>query len=164
MLRLPTILRALALLLTMAMPLRAQSGVVHGTVSDEAGRPLAAARVSVAGTTLATESRSDGTFDLRAVPNGARVVRAQRIGYRAESVALDVRAGAVGVARFVLRSDPLALDAVVVSGTYNPASKLESSTAITTISAQQIQEQAPRGMAELLKSVPGFQVMSNSGE
>ena len=29
--------------------------------------------------------------------------------------------------------DPLALDAVVVSGTFNPASKLESSTAITTV-------------------------------
>jgi hypothetical protein len=47
----------------------------------------------------------------------------------------------------------------VVSGTYNPASKLESSTAITTFSTLQIQEQGPRGTAELLKSVPGFQVM-----
>jgi outer membrane receptor protein involved in Fe transport len=63
-----------------------------------------------------------------------------------------------------MRADPLALDAVVVSGTFNPASKLESSTAITTVNPEEIQQRAPRGTAELVKGVPGLQVMSNSGE
>jgi len=116
------------------------------------------------GTTLATESRADGTFELRGVPVGARTIRAQRFGYRAGTMLLDVHATEPATARFVLRADPLALDAVAVSGTFNPASKLESSTAITTFSEQQIRQQAPRGTAEILKSVPGFQVMSNSGE
>jgi outer membrane receptor protein involved in Fe transport len=98
------------------------------------------------------------------VPTGSHVVRARRIGYRAASRPVEVRAGDVATADLVLGDDPLALDALVVSGTSNPASKLESSTAVTTFSTQQIKQQAPRGTAELLKSAPGFQVMSNSGE
>jgi outer membrane receptor protein involved in Fe transport len=151
-------------MLASAAPLAAQTGTVRGSVADAAGRPVANARVSVVGTSLASESRTDGTFELRAVPAGARTVRAQRIGFRVGTQAVDVTAGDVRVVRFVLASDPLALDAVVVSGTYNPASKLESSTAVTTFSERELQHQAPRGTAELLKGAPGFQVMSNSGE
>ena len=153
-----------ASLVVASSPLRAQSAVVRGDVSDAAGRPVPAARVVVVGSTLGTESRADGTFELRAVPVGARTLRAQRIGYRVGTQPVDVRSGGATVVHFVLGSDPLALDAVVVSGTYNPASKLESSTAITTFDVQQMQQQAPRGTAELLKAAPGFQVMSNSGE
>jgi iron complex outermembrane recepter protein len=153
-----------AVLLAAGSPLRAQTGAVHGTVADDAGRPLAGTRVSVVGTALATESRTDGRFDFAAVPAGSRSVRAQRLGYRQSVQTVEVRSGDVSLVRLVLRADPLALEAVVVSGTFNPASKLESSTAITTFSEQQIHEQAPRGTAELLKSAPGFQVMSNSGE
>jgi outer membrane receptor protein involved in Fe transport len=156
--------RAVALLLVAAASLEAQSGVVRGTVSDAAGRPVPAARVGVVGTTLITESRPDGRFELRAVPAGSRVVRAQRIGYRVATRSIGVRAGDVASADLVLGDDPLALDAVVVSGSFNPASKLASSTAITTFSPEQIGRQAPRGVAEVLKSAPGFQVMSNSGE
>ena len=152
------------LALTMASTLHAQTGTVRGNVSDDAGRPVAGARVTVVGTSLAAESRADGAFELRAAPAGTRTVRAQRIGYHLATQSVEVpSAGAVEV-RFILGSDPLALDAVVVSSSFNPASKLESSTAITTFSAQEVHRQSPRGTAELLKNAPGFQVMSNSGE
>ncbi|HEV7992990.1 MAG TPA: TonB-dependent receptor, partial [Gemmatimonadaceae bacterium] len=155
----------LVVLLVFVTPaLRAQTGAVRGSVSDDAGRPLPGARVTVEGVARAAESRPDGSFELRAVPAGARTVRAQRIGYRVASQTVQVRGGETANVRFVIGADPLELDAVVVSGSFNPASKLESSTAITTIGAQQIREQSPRGVAEVLKSVPGFQVMSNSGE
>jgi outer membrane receptor protein involved in Fe transport len=120
--------------------------------------------VIIAGTTLATDSRADGSFDILAVPNGRHVVRAQRIGYRFAAEDVEVRDGATARVTLRLTADPFALEAVVVSGNFNAASKLESSTAITTFSAQQVESQAPRGTAELLKSAPGFQVMSNSGE
>ncbi|MFL5561248.1 MAG: TonB-dependent receptor [Gemmatimonadaceae bacterium] len=147
-----------------ARPLGAQTGAVHGVVFDEAGRPLPGAHVFVAGTAVATESRADGSFDLRAVPTGRRDVRAQRIGYRFAVESVDVRGAESARVTLRLMADPFALEGVVVSGTFNTASKLASSTAITTFTAQQVEAQAPRGTAELLKSAPGFQVMSNSGE
>jgi outer membrane receptor protein involved in Fe transport len=154
----------LAAPLIAAPALQAQSGAVRGTVSDGAGRPVPGVQVAAVGSTLATESRADGTFELRAVPAGSRTVRVERIGYRVAVQAVEVRAGETASVQFLLAPDPFALDALVVSATFNPASKLESSTAITTFAAQRMQEQAPRGTAELLKSAPGFEVMSNSGE
>ena len=153
-----------ATLIAAAPPLHAQAGAVRGSVSDDAGHPLPGVRVIVVGTTLATESRVDGRFDLPSVPAGRQTLRAQRIGYHFAVQSVEVGSGHAPDVRFVLGADPLALDAVVVSGSFNPASKLESSTAITTFSTQQMNEQAPRGTAELLKSAAGFQVMSNSGE
>lgn len=142
----------------------AQAGTVRGNVTDGSGHPLPGVRLGVVGSTLATLSRIDGTFELRAIPEGTRTIRAQILGRRLISQSVVIRAGETTTAQFVLLADPLALDAVVVSGTFNPASKLESSTAITTVSSVEIEQRAPRGTAELLKGVPGLQVMSNSGE
>ena len=157
--------RAVAVLLVLAAPaLHAQTGAVRGTVTDDGGHGLPGVHVIVEGTTRVAESEPDGSFELHAVPTGSHIVRAQRIGYRFAIQRVDVTSAGMATVRFVLGADPLELDAVVVSGSFNPASKLESSTAITTFSSEQITKQAPRGVAELLKSVPGFQVMSNSGE
>src|SRR5689334_8328242 len=76
-----------------AAPLRAQTGTLRGTVTDDGGRPLPGARVLVVGTPLAAETRDDGTFELRAVPAGTHAVRAQRIGNRFGLQRLAVRAG-----------------------------------------------------------------------
>lgn len=149
---------------TAASTLDAQSGSIRGNVFDDTGRPLAGARIIVVGSTLVAESRTDGTFELRAVPIGNHTVRAQHIGYRLAVQQVNVHTAEGASATFRLAADPFSLDAVVVSGTFNAASKLESSTAITTFTDEQVEQQAPRGTAELLKSVPGFQVMSNSGE
>ena len=153
-----------ALLLCGAHPLLAQSGTIRGTVGDEAGQPMSGVQVGVVGTTLATETRADGRFELRGVPVGDRIVRARLLGRRLASQPVVVSTGGVTTVALTMVSDPLALDAVVVSGTFNPASKLESSTAITTVNPEEIEQRAPRGTAELLKGVPGLQVMSNSGE
>ena len=155
----------LAVLLLCALrPLDAQSGTLRGRVVDDLGRPLVRAQVEVVGTTLATSTRLDGTFELAGIPAGSYTVRALTAGGRATTQPVTVGAGALPTVQLVLAADPLALEALVVSGTFNPASKIESSTAITTVNPQEVEQRAPRGTAELLKGVPGLQVMSNSGE
>ena len=153
-----------ALLFCGVRPLHAQTGTVRGSVNDETGHAISGVKVGVVGTQLATESRTDGSFELRTVPAGSRIIRAQLLGRRLASQPVTVSSGAVATVSITMASDPLALDAVVVSGIFNPASKLESSTAITTVNPEEIEQRAPRGTAELLKGVPGLQVMSNSGE
>lgn len=73
----PVALRViLVVLFVMALPalLHAQTGVVRGSVSDEAGRPLSGAHVTVVGSSIGTESRSDGSFELRTVPVGRQTL------------------------------------------------------------------------------------------
>lgn len=153
-----------AVLVLASAPVFAQSGVVRGWVSDDGGRPLPGAQIQVARTGLAAVSGQDGAYEIRSVLEGTYTVRARVLGYRMAEQAITVSAAGIVTANFVLSADPLALDQIIVSGTFNPASKLESSTAITTVSPSEIEQRAPRGTAELLKGVPGLQVMSNSGE
>jgi outer membrane receptor protein involved in Fe transport len=77
---------------------------------------------------------------------------------------VTVRAGAEVTQDFTLVIDPLGMEAIVVTATRAPRPKLESSTAITTISIAQIQREQPRSTADLVKVVPGFYSESSGGE
>ena len=65
---------------------------------------------------------------------------------------------------FSLEEDLLSLDAIVITGSSNPRTKLESSVAITTMNAQEIENKASLSTGDLLSSVPGFLVESSGGE
>src|SRR5690606_34337159 len=98
------------------------------------------------------------------VPPGRHVIRVSYIGYRTEQQTVEVEGGDVRGVDFVLLEDPLGLSEVIVSGSFNPATKLESSTAITTLAPAQIEQRLPRGTSDLLRAVPGVQVTSTYGE
>lgn len=148
----------------LVMPSLAQEGSVRGRVVDESGRPLDGARVEIPALGAVTTSRGDGAFELVGLPAGTHQLSGTVIGHRAATTSVSITSGGVATTLLTLVADPLALEGIVVSGTFNPASKLESSTAITTINPGVIEQRAPRGTADLLKAVPGLQVMSNSGE
>lgn len=56
------------------------------------------------------------------------------------------------------------IDQIVITGNSNPKKKIESSTAISTFSAKEIQKQNPISAAALLQRVPGFAVETSGGE
>jgi Carboxypeptidase regulatory-like domain/TonB dependent receptor len=65
-----------------AQSVRVLKGVVSGSVSDEAGGPLAGATVSAVGQTLATAvSDSTGHFSISALPPGEYVIQAHLSGF-----------------------------------------------------------------------------------
>jgi len=56
------------------------------------------------------------------------------------------------------------IDQLVITGSSNPKKKIESSTAISTFNAVEIQRQNPISSAALLQRVPGFAVETSGGE
>ncbi|SHM32303.1 Outer membrane receptor proteins, mostly Fe transport [Chryseobacterium carnipullorum] len=56
------------------------------------------------------------------------------------------------------------IDQIVITGNSGPKKKIESSTAISTFSAKEIQKQNPISAAALLQRVPGFAVETSGGE
>lgn len=56
------------------------------------------------------------------------------------------------------------IEQVVITGNSKPKAKLESSTAISTFTAKEIQKQNPISAAALLQRVPGFAVETSGGE
>lgn len=71
------------------VPLSAQSivgGEVHGTVLDEAGRPIQGAALALrearSGLQWTLRTRSDGAFSFESVPGGSYEMRVEALGYR----------------------------------------------------------------------------------
>src|SRR5688500_20137666 len=75
---------------------RAQTGTVGGTVTDQAtNQPVVAARVAVVGTTLVTQSNAQGRYVLANVRPGQVTLKVTAIGYGASSRPVRIEAGGV---------------------------------------------------------------------
>ncbi|WP_291865543.1 TonB-dependent receptor [Maribacter sp.] len=132
---------------------------VRGKVTDEKGEPLPGASVVEKGTTNGTTVDFDGNFVIEVTDTSATLIFSY-IGYVKEEVVI----GENITLNIQLNLDLLSLDEVVVTGSGNPKTKLESSVAITTMGSKQIEEQAPQSTADLLQSIPGFLVETSAGE
>jgi outer membrane receptor protein involved in Fe transport len=140
------------------------TGTVQGTVLDDAGTPIPGTQVAVVGTTRGTTSDADGRYRITGLPTGEQTLRASFVGYRSQTVTVTIRPGQTIQQDFTLVGDLLMMEEAVVTGAFNPRAKLESSVAITTLGAEEIETQAPQNTADLLKAVPGFYVESSGGE
>ena len=99
---------SLALATSAASPVRLLSptGRVEGHVRDGRGRPIAQARVILAGTALTALTDSAGAYRLEVVRAGGAVLRVVRTGYQLREAGVVVRAGATITVDFVLSPAP----------------------------------------------------------
>lgn len=141
----------------------AQGGSIGGKVTDEQGAGVAGAQVTVEGTGKGGVTGATGAYTIDAVPVGSHTVRVRLIGYRSQTKSVSVAAGREATADFSLVVDPLKLEAVVVTGTETPRTKLETSNATTVLSAGDLVQAAPRSTSEALRLVPGFTRVESSG-
>lgn len=109
--------RALLALPFVAPALFAQepSGTIVGVVlAQETGAPLPYSVVAIPSLGVRRFSSDSGTFVLRDVPAGSRVLHVRRLGYAPKEVTVDVRAGARDSVRVELTRIALKLAAVQV--------------------------------------------------
>ncbi|HET7249495.1 MAG TPA: carboxypeptidase-like regulatory domain-containing protein, partial [Gemmatimonadales bacterium] len=105
---------ALAIVLFAVAPAAAQqtTGKLEGTVTDQAGGPLANAQVIVVGTSFGSVSDAKGYYFINNVPVGSYTLRAQFIGYAPTEVQ-NVR---ILGGQTITQNVKLSPSAVVVSG------------------------------------------------
>jgi outer membrane receptor protein involved in Fe transport len=156
-------LMPLGMVRTVAAQVGSQTGSVSGRVVDDEGAALAGAQISVAGTSIATQTRANGEYLLPRVPAGGQSLQGRLLGYRPQTVAITVTAGQNTVQDFTLRRDPLQLQTMVVTGTQSPRMNLDASVAVTTLTATEITAASPRSTTEMLRYVPGFTRIESSG-
>lgn len=137
---------------------------IQGRVTDEFGQPLAGAQVFLEGTTLGDVAQANGEYEIKNVPPGPYKLIIKFIGYRTGSADISVGVDQTITQDFSLIVDVLSMEEVVTTGVANERSKIESSVAITTVSAKGISDYAPRGAADLMKVIPGFYIESSGGE
>jgi len=73
------------------------SGPLAGTVRDADGRPIRAARISLVGTDIASESDASGAFALRDVPGSTVTLDVRAAGFHPSVMALQASLGRVDV-------------------------------------------------------------------
>ncbi len=144
-------------------------GSLTGTVTDDTGAVMPGVSVTITSlerkTAVTIQTDTVGVYVKAGLLPGRYQARAELTGFRpALAAAIDVGSEGPTHLDFKLELDLLFNESVVVTGTRNPLTKLESSVAISTLTGRQIDERAARSTADLLKAVPGFYVESSGGE
>ncbi|MGH9258565.1 MAG: carboxypeptidase regulatory-like domain-containing protein, partial [Acidimicrobiales bacterium] len=110
-------------LTVVASPLAAQlsTGKIEGTVTDQAGAPLANAQVLLVGTSFGAVANDRGYYFINNVPVGTYNVRAQLIGYApAEVRGVRVLGGQTITADVRMQSSAVVITGITITEAANP--------------------------------------------
>jgi outer membrane receptor for ferrienterochelin and colicins len=158
------VLAILALFLAVAVPMNAQeAGTVSGTVVDETGGVLPGATVTLTGPgpSKTQVSGSDGSYRFAGVPAGSYKLTVTLSGFGAATQDVTVAGGPVEVPKVALKIAGLG-ETVVVT-----ASKVESTitnapATMSVITAETLATSPSQNFGDLLRSVPGTNVIQMS--
>jgi iron complex outermembrane receptor protein len=140
------------------------AGSIRGRVVSKADqRPIADARVFVAGTNRSVITNQGGEYTVSDVAAGTYQLRARVIGYGEQSDTVTVTAGGVATADFALEAKALELDATVVTALGVEQSKRGTPYAISGVSPSDLTKTSPSTVpAALYGEVPGLKIQQNS--
>lgn len=142
------------------------AGSIRGKVLEENTlRPLSGVQVTVPGTARGGLTDAAGNYVVGGVPVGARVVRAQMLGYADVERSVTVSAAQAVVADFTLAQQAVSLNEIVVTGTPGAVQKKTLGNTITTINAAEVTRRSSnQTVTELLTAkTPGLTITGGSG-
>ncbi|AMJ64211.1 SusC/RagA family TonB-linked outer membrane protein [Hymenobacter sp. PAMC 26628] len=148
-------------LLTLATRGLAQTGALTGRVLDPKGGPAIGATVVVKGTTLGASVSPDGTFTIKAVPNGPHTLLVSSIGYTPKQVPVTVpQPEPLSVS---LVENAASLEDVVVVG-YGTQKREDVTGAVATVDVRAVRDLPVVSVDQKLAGqVAGVQVSNVTG-
>lgn len=141
--------------------LQAQTNI-SGSITDENGSPVYGAIVQaleIPGT--GTVTNEDGKYSLTVGQAAPFTLKVSYSGFKNQEKSI---AAGMSVVDFVMSEDLLGFDEVVVTGSVNPSSKLNSSISVSTIKPDAILQTSPLTTAEIFRTIPGIRSESSGGE
>ncbi len=154
-----------------AVPSRRQfadSSIVVGQATSDAGAPIAAALVTIPDLRLSTTTSDAGLFRLVVPPDrySARIdtLHVVRIGYRPALIPFQLRPGRV-VVDVVMSAAAVALDQIVVTGTAGNQERRAQAAVVASVDATDLMAKAPvLDVSQLLYAqTPGVSMTTASG-
>src|SRR5438128_4048253 len=140
-------------------------GSIAGRVTDKAtGQPLANVQVTISAGTRGALSNADGRFVIENVTAGRVEVRARFIGYGLGYLPVTVVPGQTVTADFALASNPIGLEAVVVTASGEQQTARQIQNTVTKIAAVNVEKAPITNLTDLLNArAAGVTVMQSSG-
>ncbi|GEP49619.1 TonB-dependent receptor [Flavobacterium noncentrifugens] len=139
-------------------------GSISGKIFDDAGNTVPGANVSIKESAKNTSTDANGVYTFSNLDAGSYTIVSSSVGFKTIQQKIELASGQNLTQDLMLTVESEALNEIVVTGSSAPRSKLESSVAITTMSAKSIEDRAPISSAALLQSIPGFVVEASGGE
>ncbi len=136
---------------------------LSGEVKDKNGVPLSGAHIDLQPTNEFAITNMQGLYEINGVPSGTYKLTISYIGVKTYFETVEVGEEDLSFS-VTLEDDPLNLQNVVVTGTFDPRYQLESSTAVTILDSKTIKNVVPRGSADLLQLIPGTFTDPSAGE
>lgn len=154
----------LLLFILPAMVFSQEKSSISGQVFDENGQTAPGANIVIQGTSQGVSTDADGGYTFLNLSGGTYIILVTNVGYKSTQKSITIKDGENSKNDFHLEAESQSLKEVVVTGSSNPRSKLESSIAITTLGAKAIENRAPISTADILQTIPGFVVETSGGE
>jgi len=144
----------------------AVAGGIRGRILDaETHQPLNGVNVSVDDEKRGVTTNAEGIFSLKGIAAGTHHVTARLMGYTKQRVSVTVADDAVATADISLSRSASALEQVVVTGTVIPTELKAVPSAITVITAKQIEERGITRIDQLFRGdVPGVFALNTGSQ
>ncbi|MFB9058171.1 TonB-dependent receptor [Mariniflexile ostreae] len=136
---------------------------VEGIITDSHGNTIEGANVVFKNTDFFTVSNAQGFFSIKDVALGHYVLNISHIGFKSLQKPIEVGVENSSLL-FQMEEDLLNLQTVVVTGTFEPRTLLESNTAVTSMNSETLKQLVPRGTADVLQNIPGTFADGSAGE
>lgn len=140
------------------------TGSITGTVTTEAGAPLAGVRVTLDPGGHATITDVRGSFRFTALPAGNFSVSVARLGYESAEQLITLSPGGDASARIVLRERAVELDGLVVSASREAQRLTRTPASIAAVRGPEIRAAGAAHPSEIMRQVPGAWVNVTGGE
>ena len=149
----------------------ARPGIVTGVVSDSLGVGIVGVTVWVLGTPGLDVSANDGAFRLQSIPSGRQTLLARRIGFRPDTMLVDVVADSTLHVRVQLQAAPQQLAPTIVTssrarytGRMKGFNERRDRGMGKYFTEEDIATRRPRVVTDLLRTVPGTRITSIQGQ
>lgn len=160
----------LLFIIIFAIKINAQSGNVTGKVTDASdGSPLWGTNILVAGTSTGTTSGSEGKYTLTGLPAGKTILVFSYLGYKADSLSVNIINNQtvhldVNLTSLVLQGDEVVVSAQLQGQTAAINQQLSSNTIVNIVSSDKIQELPDANVTESISRLPGIALQRDAGE
>ena len=143
----------------------AQRGTITGHVTDAVTHAgVGDVQIRIAGSSIGTLSREDGTFRLIVTKPGATTLQALRLGFQAQTRVVTVPDSGTVTADFALSAAATTLDQVVVQATGEGERTRETGNSVQVITTDSVPKAATANFSDVLSSrAPGVVVTQASG-
>src|SRR4051812_32625959 len=143
-----------------------ERGVIRGTVTDSAGRPVVGVQVMVKNTDIRAMTGLDGHFVLQGVWPGETEIKAQRVGFQIQSATVSVKQADTTRADFVMPNITYIGDVVTTAEATSARMVLfeqhRARGAGAFVTRGDIERRHPDKLSEMLRSVAGVSIKSNT--